>query len=481
MRNTLRAALTCAAMTWAVLTAPVARAADDLAQIRAELGQLRAAYEARIRALEQRLQDTEQRLTAATAGAGAAVAANSAASVAGARLADARPARNGPVPAAGFNPEIGLVLAGNWNRLSRDPADFGVRGFIPNGGEIGPGMRGFNLGESELSLTANIDPLFAGRLIAALGADNTASVEEAAVRSGALGQGLTVTFGRMLSGIGYLNSQHAHAWDFADAPLVYQAMFGSQYRNDGVQLKWLAPTERFVEFGLEFGSGAEFPASASNRNGAGTVSLFGHVGDDLGDSASWRAGLSLQSARARERSWTDLDAAGVNVTNAFTGKSRTWIADAVYKWAPGGNSTQRNFKLQGEYFHRTESGDLTYDTQAASLGTATDRYRSAQSGWYLQGIYQFIANWRVGLRHDRLDAGRVAIGLVDNGTLTRADFPALEGYRPSRTSLMLDWSPSEFSRVRLQLARDRARPGGGDNQLFLQYIMSLGAHGAHTF
>ena len=46
---------------------------------------------------------------------------------------------------------------------------------------------------------------------------------------------------------------------------------------------------------------------------------------------------------------------------------------------------------------------------------------------------------------------------------------------------MLDYSPSEFSRVRLQYARDRARMGVADNQWFLQYQMSLGAHGAHGF
>jgi hypothetical protein len=46
---------------------------------------------------------------------------------------------------------------------------------------------------------------------------------------------------------------------------------------------------------------------------------------------------------------------------------------------------------------------------------------------------------------------------------------------------MVDWSASEFSRIRLQLARDNSRMNEPDNQIFLQYIMSLGAHGAHTF
>jgi hypothetical protein len=45
---------------------------------------------------------------------------------------------------------------------------------------------------------------------------------------------------------------------------------------------------------------------------------------------------------------------------------------------------------------------------------------------------------------------------------------------------MADWSPSEFSRLRLQYNRDKSRPVV-DNQWTLQYIMSLGAHGAHEF
>jgi hypothetical protein len=46
---------------------------------------------------------------------------------------------------------------------------------------------------------------------------------------------------------------------------------------------------------------------------------------------------------------------------------------------------------------------------------------------------------------------------------------------------MLDYSPSEFSRFRLQLAQDRSMQGVEDNQVILQYVHSLGAHGAHRF
>jgi hypothetical protein len=45
---------------------------------------------------------------------------------------------------------------------------------------------------------------------------------------------------------------------------------------------------------------------------------------------------------------------------------------------------------------------------------------------------------------------------------------------------MVDFSNSEFSRFRLQLAEDKSRPQS-DTQFFFQYVVSIGAHGAHQF
>jgi hypothetical protein len=155
-----------------------------------------------------------------------------------------------------------------------------------------------------------------------------------------------------------------------------------------------------------------------------------------------------------------------------------WGVDFVWKWAPNGNPVERNFKLQAEYMQRREDGDLAFDTAGANL---SDGYRSRQSGWYVQGAYQFMPRWRVGLRYDELDSGKVDIGLVDNGTLGAGDFPLLAANDPRRTTAMVDYSPSEFSRLRLQFSRDEARFDESDNQVFLQYVMSLGSHGAHKF
>ena len=464
VRQTAAATLCVAAL---IVSPAHAADANELQQIKEQIAQLKASYEARIQALERRLLDIES-------------SPNAAPMAQPQPTAPAVTQASAQASASAFNPAISLILNGTYANLSRDPAAYRLQGFVPAGGEAGPGSRGFQLGESELGLAASIDPTFSGRLTASLTGDDKVSIEEALFERQGLFEGATLKAGRFLSSIGYLNSQHAHAWDFVDAPLAYQAFFGGPTRTDGVQLRWLAPVERFVELGVELGAGRSFPGSDSSRNGIGSTALFAHLGDDLGESASWRAGVSVLQHRATDRAYVDTNAAGAQVTNAFSGTSRTWVLDAITKWAPGGNATRTNLKLQGEYFRRTEDGTLTYDTLAAAGGTA-GALRTTQSGWYLQAVYQFMPMWRIGARYDRLDSGSTGLALVGSGGLTAADFPILQSARPSRGALMADYSLSEFSRLRLQLAADRSDPSRSDRQLFLQYIMSLGAHGAHTF
>ncbi len=462
--------------TLACATSPhAAEAASDSAaieQIRAEIERMKTQYEARIEALEQRLAAAES-LPQSMPAPGAAATA----------------------PGGGFNPDISLILGGAMTRQSRVPASYRIGGFVPAGDpeEAGPPRRrGYSLQESELSLVANVDPYVRGALTFSLSPDNTVSVEEAFAQSLGLPLGLNAKVGRFLSGIGYQNEQHAHAWDFADAPLAYAAFFGNRLVAEGAQLKWLAPTDTFLEFGLEAGRDDNFPGGASNRRGNGLGALFAHTGGDFDVSNSWRAGLSFVRSSPGARGYADVDRLGVATGNTFSGRSRTLVADFVWKWAPQGNAGVHNFKLAGEYFRRRETGSLSCTSATGSGGNCeggySDSYDSRQSGYYLQGVWQFAPQWRSGYRYDRLDSGHTAIGLVDNGVsgfnaapFAQADFGALSRYRPRRHSLMVDWNPSEFSRLRFQLARDYARPDAPDNQVWLQYILSLGAHCAHKY
>ncbi len=454
---------------------PAAAVTDaEMKDLREQIQQMKREYERRIDAREQRLKQAD-----GTAGKAEAAASRAQASAAGAEAALSSSAR--PAGENAFNPAISLILNGVLANLSQDPARHQITGFAPTGGEVGPGSRGLSLAETELVFSANIDPNFRGTLIAALGPDDTVAVEEGYIQGIGLSHGLGIKAGRFLASAGYLNEIHPHAWDFADAPLANKAFLGKQLADDGVQLKWVAPTETFIELGTEIGRGRAFPGTNRDKNGAGAGNLFARLGGDIGASTAWRLGLSHLRTRAQNRNHDDLDSTGTLVSNSFNGSSRLWVVDGVLKWAPNGNPGYNNFKLQGEYFRRREDGTLTYDTGSASLGTQSDTYRSAQSGWYAQGVYQFMPRWRAGYRHDRLSSGSVRLGLVDSGARTAADFPIYAAHKATRNTLMLDFNPSEFSRLRLQFASDKSRLGATDKQMFLQYIMSLGAHGAHKF
>ena len=388
------------------------------------------------------------------------------------QAASGTPISTGSATDNAFNPAMSLILSGGYTHTSKDPEDYHIAGFdLPADAEAGPGSRGFSLSESELDISTNIDPWLRGAANIALGSDNSISVENAYIQTTSLGYGLTLKAGRFFSDLGYVNSQHAHAWDFADAPLAYQAILGTQYADDGVQVNLLAPTDQFIQLGIELGRGRSFPGTDTSRNGAGSTVFTFHTGGDVGDSHSWRAGISALNAKATDQTFESIDTSDNKVTNTFTGSTHVWIVDGVWKWSPHGNATRTNFKLQGEYLRSKRDGDFTYDTETTN---STDAYTVTQSGWYLQGIYQFMPRWRVGLRTERLDSGSPDYGSNQANVVISTD-------QAHKYTVMLDYSPSEFSRVRLQFAKDYARGDAVDNQMFLQYQMSLGAHGAHSY
>jgi len=417
-----RIALLAVASTLALSAA--AASDEDLKVLREEVAQMKKSYEQRIEALEQRL-----------------AAAESAPVKSQSPQDGAAPAR----AAGGFNPEVSLILQGQYRRM-KDVPERSITGYWPAGGHgHGGDERGLTLDHSELIVSANIDPWYRGMLNVAL-KDGEAEVEEAWFQTLGLGNGFTLKGGRFLSGIGYLNEQHPHAWDFADAPLMTKALFGEHYGQDGLQLKWVAPTDLFLEFGAEVGRGAGFPGTDRNRNSAGAGAIFAHVGDDVGRSHAWRAGLSWLSTRAKDREahFEDTDAAGPNeVEGLFTGRSRTVVADFVWKWAPEGNPKQRNFKFQTELFRRTEGGDLACASDVASSpclgGPGLGKLRlQPDRGGYAQAVWQFMPRWRVGYRFDWLNSGSKR---YDPATVFAALDPAnayFAGYRPKRHTLMAD-------------------------------------------
>jgi len=394
------------------------------------------------------------------------------------------PAAAGKISGNEFNPAISLILDGRYTDI--DNSELELPGF-QLGGEAGLPDNGFSTGHNELSISANIDDKFYGSMTSAIvyeEGETEIELEEAYIETLKLGSGFTIKGGRFLSSVGYLNSIHDHAHDFADRPLVYDALFGGHLVDTGVQVRWVAPTDLYLNFGAEVTSGSEFPGG-ENEGGNKGLAFFIKTGGDINISSSWQLGASYYQSEFDVR-----EAGGHHHGGEEAGADNELLngdvdvagLDLVYKWAPNGNSKRINFKLQAEYFVKNEKGSAEFSEDA---GMAEANYDGEQAGYYIQGVYQFMPAWRVGLRYDQLSADNTITDFVDGG-IDEDEFLeesglGVEGDDPTKSSLMVDYIPSHFSRIRMQYSKLDGGHSDTNDMIILQYTMSLGSHGAHTF
>jgi len=361
-----------------------------------------------------------------------------------------------------FNPALSLILDGKFTSYSSAPPE--LMGVL-QGGESEAAPEGFSLSDTEVIASANVDDKFYGFVNVGfeLNENETeVALEEAWLQTLTLPGGLSIKAGRFFSDIGYHNIRHPHAWDFANAPLAYNAFLGTSYADTGVQLRWIAPLDVFLEVGAEVLSGDSFPAGGRSDSGTGAQSLFARLGGDAGASNSWRVGVSFLAAESIGR-----ESVLAPTSVGFDGDTDVTMVDFVWKWARNGNPRDRNFTLVGEYLRRDEKGALTLLSQSP----LTVAYDDGQNGFYVYGTYQFRPQWRAGARFDQLSLGKGLSGVP--GVVAGSN-------DPERWSFMLDWSNSEFSRLRFQIDSYDLN-GRSSTGLVLQYVMSLGAHGAHAF
>jgi hypothetical protein len=437
-----------------LLVSTISFANDELQAIRDEITLMKQQYENKISALEARLVVAEQTIKQQTQG----IEETNQQAVQLQVVGESRTQTSNPNT---FNPAISVIFDGRYVDYSNKVDSLNFSGFVI-GPEAGVEPEGFNIGESEMTLSANIDDKFYGQATIAFGNDageTAVEIEEMFFQTLSLPYGMTLKGGRYFSALGYLNEQHVHAWDFAQAPLVYQAMLGGQLKGDGLQLSLLLPTDFYLEAGLELDNALGFP-SAGEHNGFGSQTFYVNTGGDIGYSNSWQLGLSYWRASVKGREGLD-----GNPDFSYTGDSNIKAIDFVYKWAPNGNNKQKNVKFQFEYFDRNEDG---------TLGNDLIDYNGIQSGWYGEVAWLFRPGWRTGIRHDSLSANNKSLNLnrlFDAGLLSDGD--------QSQNSFMLEWLPSEFTRWRVQYSDriDSLNPA----QWTFQYTYSMGSHGAHQF
>ncbi|MGS0682542.1 hypothetical protein ACVBIL_15440 [Shewanella sp. 125m-7] len=342
-------------------------------------------------------------------------------------------------------------------------------------------VEGFGLGHTELALSANIDDMFYGKLTAVVemhDGETELGLEEAFIQTLAMPGGLSVRAGRFLSDIGYLNNQHVHTDSFSDRPAVYRAFLGSHYFDDGVRLSYVAPTDLYWTMGVESFKGDKMRAADEHAErdykNLGVYTAFTKLGGDVGDNGSWQAGLSYlrnENGRMTADEHEHAEVQGDHDHNhsvQYTGEN-TYVADFVYKWAPNGNYKYQHLTLSGEYFRVTDFKPLEeHHDDGDDHG---DEGKDYQDGWYLSSVYQLSPNWSAGLRYGQVDTQMMHGDHFDPQKL-------------KETEVSLAWHHSHFSTVRLQYSNQQGTNFDGfedDNIITLQYVMTLGAHGAHQF
>ena len=403
-----------------------------------------------------------------------------------------------------FNPAISVILDGvYYNALSGDAHDHGPAGF--EGGhdhghdhDHADGLDdGFNLRHTELALSGTLDPYFDANATLAIEGTSGVKLEEAYITTRALPAGLQVKAGRFFSGVGYINDQHEHEWLFVDRPLVNEHLFGDHgLQENGVQLTWMPATDNYLLFGLELLQGEnesvagyvgdqghhendsddEIDYSLTDRPGPRLLTGFLKFGPDLGFDHAAQFGLSYGLAPHWQR-------AVEHGSGLEEWDGSAWFAglDAVYKYDAGRDHGHGNLVVQAEYLYREVDVDYQrrqFDPTDAS--NAEGSGVSKQDGLYLQAAYGFAPRWDAGLRWEALGLTNEALVERDGGATTVPDHDT-----SYRTSLQVRYMPSEFSYLRAQFNQlDYAEDDGEREsgwEFMLQYNVSLGAHGAHSF
>ncbi|MCL1973094.1 MAG: hypothetical protein FWG57_08965 [Endomicrobia bacterium] len=361
-----------------------------------------------------------------------------------------------------FNPAISVVLNGQYGYFSENATN--IPGF-QIGDEGFRAGKGFSLGETELDFSANVDhTLFGMVTLTAANEDgeDIINLEEAYIKTLALPYGITATAGRFLPVFGYLNAKHRHEDDFADRPLPYRAYLNSGFSDDGIQASVVLPTSIYSEIGGGVFRGRGFPAATVKDDTPGLVTGFARIGGDFGTGHDWLFGISYLHARDNGQGRESDDGL------VFTGSNDLYGIDFKYVYSPKGNNKHTEFSLQAEYLFRNEEGEYE-DTLTSAVADIDD----STSGFYAQAVYKFMKKYRVGYRYALLNALKTPAGF--EGTALDS-----EGHNPQMHSLMAEYNTSEFGRFRAQYNYDKTH-GRADSQVILQYVITFGAHGAHTF
>jgi len=339
-----------------------------------------------------------------------------------------------------WNPRIsaGIVFLGGYSTAE------------DHGGEGNHGVEsGFQLQEIDVRLESNVDPFFRGTISLAghmHEGNMELGFEEAFISTTALPD-VTLRAGKFLLNFGKSNLRHTHARHYLTAPMPIQALTGADHLlGIGVSVDYLAPFPFFTELNLQ----AVRPSWGGGHAGEGEESSEHAHGDplDLSYLAHLKTLFDLSDT-------TTLEFGGSYLGNQdHDGHLESvWALDLTLKWVSLERARYESMDWTTEYISAHRDG-------VKGDGLYTSLRRQTGQRWWMQ-----VRGAVLGLTRETES-------------------------RRYRGEGILAYAPSERSVVRLQyavetLGHDETSHDGHHaefvQEVFLQVIVTLGAHPAHAY
>jgi hypothetical protein len=247
--------------------------------------------------------------------------------------------------------------------------------------------------------------------------------------------------GKMRSAFGKVNMMHNHVLPWVDRPLVTNNLVGGEDGIDdaGVSISRIIPAPKglFLEAtGQVFrGDSGEDDSPLFHGSRNSDVSAVAHLRSYADITESTNIDIGVSYARGHNELGTDF-------------LTQLYGMDATLRWKPLRRSIYHSFVGRGEFIW-SQRQQIPIEQRAF--------------GFYTSADYQLGRRWFLGGRYDLSDRSRFA-NLTDKGG-----------------SVVLTYWPSEFSQIRGQYRHTSYADNLSANELFMQVIFSLGAHGAHPF
>ena len=299
--------------------------------------------------------------------------------------------------------------------------------------------------ESEVGFQAIIDPYARGDFFISFGEEGV-NLEEGYITFTALPAGVVAKVGKMRSVFGKVNLMHNHVLPWIDRPIVNTNLVGGEDGIDdaGVSIERILPAPKgiFLEAtGQVFRGDSADVFKASQKSDVSTVAhLRGYK--DITESTNLDIGLSYA------RGHNDAGTNSVTPLSSTDFLTQLYGVDATLRWKPLRRSIYHSFVGRSEFIWSQRQQPLR---------------EQRAFGFYTSADYQMKRRWFLGGRYDWSDRSRFA-NVTDKGG-----------------SVVLTYWPSEFSQIRGQYRFTNYAENIKANELLMQVIFSLGAHGAHPF